>query len=254
MLMAVLGMAVGSTVRTGWAQEITSSPMSPPQTSATAGFSESGDSPKWNVRVEVLMISMPQDKAIELMPELRDEGKIDDAVGQMLAAVKNKEAILTGYPVLTVQNGKRSATDSLAEKRFPTEFNPPETPKGGEMPWEMTANPNPETDFSEPTAFETREMGVSLEASPRVRPDGKWIQLDVLPKQVEWGDFDYYKGWRTASGGVSENYQPQFLTSKINTTVTVRNRRWTLLGVHKVSKPEDYLEVLVLMVTATPIE
>jgi len=43
--------------------------------------------PQWNVRVEVLMVAMPQEKALAILPDLRDSAKIDGAVTEILNAI-----------------------------------------------------------------------------------------------------------------------------------------------------------------------
>lgn len=136
--------------------------------------------PQWNVRVEVLMVAMPQDKLLPLLPDLRDPAKIDAAVDQLLAAVQRKEAILTGYPVVYTLDGERGVSEAVLEKRYPTEFNPPAEPQnfGGSG----TPTPAEQRLIDEspiPSAFETRNCGTTLEVYPHVVNHGGSIRLDL---------------------------------------------------------------------------
>jgi len=51
---------------------------------------------QWNVRVEMLMVDLPQDKALVLLPDLRDPGKIDSAVSEIIDAINDNQAKLIG--------------------------------------------------------------------------------------------------------------------------------------------------------------
>ena len=48
-------------------------------------------SPHWIVRVDVLMVAMPQEKLLPMLPDLRDPTKIDAAVANC-CAVRRKRA------------------------------------------------------------------------------------------------------------------------------------------------------------------
>lgn len=104
----------------------------PPPPTRTAPR-QTTDAPR-NVRVEVLMVAMPQAKLLPLLPDLRDPKKIDAAVAHLLDAVQRKEAILTGYPVVSTLDGQRSVSETIAEKRYPTSFERAQDPPPGGAP------------------------------------------------------------------------------------------------------------------------
>jgi general secretion pathway protein D len=77
---------------------------------------------------------------------------------------------------------------------YPTEFDPPQLPQGNQggginlfgAATSQIATP------TTPTAFETRQTGVKLEAEPTVGPDGNTIELNLSPEVVEFDGFINY--------------------------------------------------------------
>ncbi len=209
----------------------------------------------WNVRVAVLMVAMPQDKLLPLLPDFRDPKKIEGVVAQLLAAINRKEAVLTGYPVLNAVDGKRGETHTSTEKRYPTEFQPPpeRQPKAAPAP-APPADAGAINDIISPAAFETRNCGVILEAEPHVSSHGDSVQLDLDLQRVELLGVDTFDATRTASGKIVKIEQPQFLSIKTLTSVAVQNGQHTLLGVHILPKPENFMEVFIIQASATPIK
>ena len=207
--------------------------------------------PQWNVRVEVLMVAMPQEKALALLPDLRDPAKIEAAVTQILTAIDRKEATLMGYPVVHTLDGERSVAETILEKRYPTEFEPPTTPQNaGQAPLPAAATAISDTPI--PTAFETRNVGVTLEVEPHVSASGDWIRIDVVPQRVILLGFDSYDAVKTASGKVVKIDQPQFFTTKTTANLKLRNGQRCLLAVHKLPQPENQIEFYIIQAFATP--
>src|SRR4051812_29049649 len=90
-------------------------PLAPSATHALPKQSTGSEAEKlsWNIRVEVLMVALPQEKALLLLPALRDEQKIDGAVGELLAMVAKKEAMLMGWPMIWAKSGTRASVESI---------------------------------------------------------------------------------------------------------------------------------------------
>jgi hypothetical protein len=209
--------------------------------------------PQWNVRVEVLMVALPEEKALALLPELRDSAKIEGAVTEIMAAIKRKEATLMGYPVVVTLDGERGVSETIFEKRYPTEFEPPTTPQtAGQTAPAPAGAPISEPAF--PTAFEVRNVGVTLEVEPEVSAKGDWIRVDVVPQRVELLGFDTYDAVKTASGLVVKADQPRFATSKTTTRLKLHNGESCLLAVHKLVQPENQIELFIIQASATPVK
>lgn len=205
----------------------------------------------WNVRVEVLMVSMPQDKALSLLPDLRDQNKAEAAFTQILNLISLKEATLLGYPMVVTGSGQRAVSEVTEEKRYPTEFGPLPAPggsKGGKAPEQ---NLDVDADISLPTAFETRNLGVTLEVEATVSENGDWIALSVGPQRVALLGFDSYDAVKTQDGRVGKVDQPRFFSTRTTTAVRLRNGQLCLLAVNKLPGAESQIELFILRATAT---
>jgi len=202
----------------------------------------------WRVRVEVLMAALPQDKCLALLPDLRDPRKIDTAITQILASIARKEAILTGYPLVQTVDGNSGTSETALEKRYPTEFTPPQIPQTFPVPGSFYNDASPT-----PTAFEVRPLGPRLNVTPTVSKTGDSIRLQLVAERSELLETAYvnvetWAWWRQAEIAV-----PQFLKSKDTIGTSVKNGEHVLIGVHPLFKPEGYIEVFILQAVATQL-
>jgi len=216
--------------------------------------------PAWVVKIEVLMVAMPQEKFIELLPDLQDETKIEKVIPDLWEAIKKKEMILRGYPIVVTRNGQRAVSETIQEIRYPTEFLPPAAPSSSAP----SPTPKPAADFVEawPTAFETRNAGVTMEVEPVVSGNGEWIDLNIVPQDVELLEFDSYLAAKKKAGEplkagdpiISTVDQPRFFTMKTTTSISLRNGQYVLLATHKMMKPEGYVDVFIVHAGATMVK
>ena len=101
-----------------------------------------------------------------------------------------------------------------------------------------------------PTAFEKRNAGVTVEYEAVVRPNGKWIDVNIQPQHVVLQGYEWFEVGKTTKIN-SALPQPKFFTTKVSTSLLVRNGQRVLLGVHQLKGPEGRLELDVLKVSAT---
>lgn len=101
-------------------------------------------------------------------------------------------------PSTISRSGELSKVEVVREFIYPTEYEPPEIPTGG-----SAGGGNSDTDGgggggvfpvtpATPTAFETRDVGITLEVLPTVGPDKKYIDLSINPNLVEFDGFVNY--------------------------------------------------------------
>ena len=209
--------------------------------------------PLWNVRVEVMMVSMPQENALAFLPDLRSPDRIESAVAQILRAIERKEATLTGYPMAYTVDDKRVVVETVAERRYPSDFEPPSTPQtfGGAPRRHLPPQYVAEDPLA--NAIETRNSGVCLETHSDVSPSGAWIRLAVVATRVELIGFDPYEAVKLESGKIVKADQPLFATQKTTATLILRNGQRSLLAVHKPTHPKDEIELLIVQAAATAI-
>ena len=214
---------------------------------------EAAKAPQWNVRIEVMMVSMPQERAMALLPDLRTPDKVAGSVKEILGAIERNEATLLGWPVVCTLDGQRAVTETILEQRYPTEF---DLPRGSESTTPKTPEPGTEKSASAavPTSFETRNTGATLEVEPAVSSNGEVITLSLVPQRVALLAFESFGTAPTKAGHEGKIDQPLFFTTKTTTTVTIRNGQYFFLGIHKLTHPENQIELHILQATATPIK
>src|SRR5947199_8386608 len=133
----------------------------------------------------------------------------------------------------------------VGEVRYATQLTPPQVPSitggGGGTGTVSISVVTPTT----PTAFESRNTGVTLEVEPVVGPDGVTIDLNLVPQVVEFEGFINYGspifavGVNTVAGItvsapvlLTSNVinQPVFSTRKVTTNVSVWDEQTVVLG------------------------
>ena len=119
----------------------------------------------------------------------------------VIRALNQKKGVhLLSSPKVTTKSGQRAVIEIIREFRYPTEFTPPQIPQtfggGGGIANTVTATSSTNGSFpvtpTTPTAFETRNTGVTLEVEPVVGPDGYTIDLNLVPQVVEFEGFINY--------------------------------------------------------------
>jgi len=171
----------------------------------------------------------------------------------------------------------RAVIEIVREFRYPTQFQPPQIPQtvgavrtessgivGDLIPIGSTSTV-PVTPTT-PTAFETRNTGVTLEVEPVVGPDGVTIDLNLVPQVVEFEGFINYGSpilspsstfldtvasviRTTPQNVITPNVinQPIFSTRKVTTSVSVWDGQTVVLGGlmrEDVQKTEDRTPIL----------
>jgi general secretion pathway protein D len=173
----------------------------------------------------------------------------------VVRALNQKKGVdLLSAPRVTTKSGQRAVIEIVREFRYPTQFQPPQIPqsfRGGDaFTSSLTGSSGsavapasfPVTPTT-PTAFETRNTGVTLEVEPVVGPDGVTIDLNLVPQVVEFEGFINYGspirtvqptllGTVAQSVVLTENVinQPIFSARKVTTSVSVWDGQTVVLG------------------------
>ncbi|HEX8312421.1 MAG TPA: hypothetical protein VF614_13955 [Chthoniobacteraceae bacterium] len=123
---------------------------------------------------------------------------------------KTGKAKLLGLMAVSTKSGQRAVTESIDEVRYGTEFDPAQRP--GEIPF--------------PVAWETRNVGDTLELEPILREDGDTIDINLVPQTVRFGGFEDIR----AEAVAEPIAQPKFHTEKVTTSVTRKSGVATFLS------------------------
>ncbi len=140
------------------------------------------------------------------------DGPADDGApyARIEELAKTGKAKLLGLIALSTKHGQRAEVESIDEVRYATEFDPGE--RAG--------------DIAFPTAWQTRNTGDALELEPILGPDGKRIDVNLVPSTVRLGGFEDWKPEAVAS----PQGQPKFYTEKVTTSLTVQSGRPAFLS------------------------
>ena len=162
----------------------------------------------------------------------------------VIRALSQKKGVdLLSAPSVMARSGQRAKIEVIREFIYPTEYDPPEIPNqvgGGIGGGSVEVFPvTPAT----PTAFETRNTGVTLEVDPVLGADEFTIDLNLAPEVVEFDGFINYGSPISTSAtnfitGVPEQViitenrieMPVFNTRKVTTQVTIWDGQTVALG------------------------
>ncbi len=163
----------------------------------------------------------------------------------MIRALSQKKGVdMLSAPSVLARSGQRAKIEIIREFIYPTEYDPPEIPNqfggngGGAT---VMGNIFPVTPAT-PTAFETRNTGVTLEVDPQLGADEFTIDLNLSPEVVEFDGFINYgspiQSSMTNALGLNEKVtitenrieMPVFNTRKVSTQVTIWDGQTVALG------------------------
>jgi general secretion pathway protein D len=207
-----------------------------------------------NILVDVQVVSLPRAKATPLIRDLLDEKTAPPAVEKVQALIASDEAALIGWPMVITKSGERAEIEGIREIRYPTEYHPGHvevtlTEKNGRVQKSATEVPGV---YLSPVAaeFETRNTGITLEVEPTLSPDGKSIDLNLVPQHVVFRgmskrSFTHAKSTPASREEITAE-QPDFDTMKTQTSLQIKNGGRILLAVFPLSQPADHLELFLL--------
>ncbi len=172
--------------------------------------------------------------------------------GIVRALSQNKGVDLMAAPMVVTKSGQRATIVTARELRYPTEFTPPQIPQTLTSRTRTTIVNGVRTTSTgrlgaipvtptTPTAFEKRDVGITLEVEPVISENNRSIDMNLAPSSVEFEGFINYGIPFTSSapgrGNSRTNFvipnpilQPIFRTNKVTTSVTVWDGSTVVLG------------------------
>ena len=166
----------------------------------------------------------------------------------VIRALSQKKGVdLLSAPSVMARSGQRAKIEVIREFIYPTEYDPPEIPNQfGSLGTISTGGVSTGGGFpvtpATPTAFETRNTGVTLEVDPVLGADEYTIDLNLAPEVVEFDGFiNYGSPIQTTSTNalgiitpviITPNTinMPVFNTRKVTTQVTIWDGQTVALG------------------------
>lgn len=164
------------------------------------------------IRVQVEFIDVSHEQFTELMFGPKPPANDGDLRQQVARLIKDGQAKLMETCMLVCRSGEKATLESIREEIYPTEYQPPGRPCGNPSNGRLASDPPMNPAFRAPTAFETRNTGVTFEVEPLLESDGT-IDLRLSPEIVnrlrletwmehvdQWGDgsirMPIYESWR----------------------------------------------------------
>jgi len=180
------------------------------------------------IRVQVEYVEMSHTDLTRLLMEDKPESADATALRRKVQAMVEKdEAQVIDTQVVLGRSGHKSTSESRKESIYPTEYEPPGSEKLKE---EMAKNGLPHNPAI-PVAFETRNLGSSLESEPTLAVDDKTIDLRILSELVWHTGNTIWHESKDTSGNVFKTAMPEFYVMKINTSITCMSGQYVLAGV-----------------------
>ncbi len=181
-----------------------------------------GDAPQ-NVGVLVEWIELPEREAAKLIREHIGKGHQTDLREVLEAKIDAGEAEMVATSYVRTKSRQRAKVESILEFIYPTEYDPPEIPQ--EIHGPIGEGVEIPITHANPTAFEMRPLGTTMEVDPSIAPGGAIIDLNIAPESVEFVRLEAY------SKEEGETVMPLFYTMKETTAVTVASGAYTLISV-----------------------
>ncbi len=166
------------------------------------------------VRVQVEFIEVPHETMTELLFEPRNSANDTPLRVKLQDLVKEGKAKMHETLMATAGSGNSATTESVHEFIYPIEYSAPG------VPCDFKDKPSPVTNSGIPIAFETRNIGSTLEILPTIGENEKIIDLRLLPTLV------YHTGnevWYEETKG-KDTYRvqmPNFYKVEVNTSATL---------------------------------
>lgn len=218
----------------------------PPENPAPAGNSRvevdpfaapDPNSPPYNdpprmVQVQVEFVELSHETLTKLLflrsPKSADATELRKQVQEL---VTKNEAKVLETQIIVCKSGQKATTESIHEVIYPTEYEPmtmPQTSKKSDEPMgtrDVICN-SPAT----PTAFDTRNVGSTLEVEPTISGDNRMTDLRFVPEFVWYnGNVVWHEG-KDLAGNPFKISMPDFYCARLNTSITCIDGQYTFAG------------------------
>lgn len=131
------------------------------------------------VRVQLEYIEVSHETMTELLSEPRKSADDTPLRAKLQELVKEGKAKMFETQLVTAKSGHKATTESIHEFIYPIEYVAPEIPCARET----QSSPPPKGPLT-PVAWETRNLGSTLEIEPTIDADGKVIDLRLFSMLV----------------------------------------------------------------------
>lgn len=238
--------------------EATDAPANPGANALAAPVGPNDWTASPNIRIEIQIVAIPEPLSVAFINEMKDKTKIEAAYVKVQDLLAKGTAKLIGWPMAITRSGQRAIIEAIHEIRYATEYAPPTVGVNPDVAADAEVKVEPKLDVTAlaglPSAFETRNAGVTLEVEPVLGPDMKTIDLNIVPQHVRLKGFEKVTLEGAAGRTKTIVEQPRFDTMKVTTSVTMLSGHRLLLGVFRTDDPPKHFEFFILKVETVPVD
>jgi|GEM_PF-1481663 len=204
------------------------------------------------VRIDVLMVAVPPERALALLPQLRDPARVENAQATLLEDIASHQARLVDWPEITLHSGFKFAESATYHEALTASTDAPSGDVCG-MSAGTSVKPPPPTPEEEalyllrftglfpPRSFWTRNTGTTLQAATAVAPDAKSIQVVLSAEYVAaLPEFQHVVA-KPAQGPPVILSSPRFFTAKAYCSSILRDGERRLIYVHGCEEGNEVL-------------
>ncbi|MFT5469181.1 MAG: hypothetical protein ACI8UO_004296 [Verrucomicrobiales bacterium] len=209
---------------------------------AQADANPNPDKPKRpDIATLVEFIRFEMASSVELLSKHSGKADATDLRKALQDRIDVGEAELLGAAWSLSSEGHRGKVEGIEELIYPTEFDPANSAST------LTLK-NVDTDVFEtlpatPIAYETRNIGITLEVDPSIDPSGM-IHLNLSPERVILGEEIQFHHPDVAPSAKI----PIFHSTRLTTSIATKSGAYALAGVGR--DPSDYLQRVFMFVRA----
>lgn len=197
------------------------------------------DAPKM-IRVQVEHIELSHKDLTRLMME--DSAVTADAKALRMKVqelVEKDGAKVIDTQIVLGRSGQKQTSESRQEFIYPAEYEPPGSEDIAEKLAKLGALP---FNLASPTAFETRNLGSSLESEPTLGSDDKIIDLRLLT-ELEWHTGNtVWNEVKDTQGNAYKVTMPDFYSLITTTHITCISGQYVLVGALSPKNSEGKLD------------
>ena len=232
-----LGLALGIAISGVHAQEKTD-----PYKKADAKPGAQAEAPKITKPEPLIQINAEwvELKTEDAMPLLREGLAPNNAefIGKIRNLEKQGKATVIETISAVTRSGQRVSTGGEKEFIYPTDFAPVDPPKlkelnlsGNQLKEQRLVIAAEAPSSSLPSQFTMRALGARMEVDPVLSPDGDIVDLNINPELTLFAGNQAHGIVRVGGENVAALEQPNFVSSKIQTALTLRTGDTVLAGV-----------------------
>jgi hypothetical protein len=156
-----------------------------------------------------------------------------DATGlrkQLQEMVSRNEATVLETQIVVARSGQKSTSESIHEFSYPTEFEAVAMEKKAAENVQETVTSSFPANPGMPCAFETRNLGSTLEIEPTLGEDDQIIDLRLVPELVWHTGNTVWQEVKDSLGNMTKFQMPDIYTMRINTAITCIRGQYTFVA------------------------